>query len=119
MDRKCLKETLDHLSKPLFWGNMRTNALIRFVPLCRRLIKTGKVPYKNEHVRSVVNIIQLSSKAMKMHKRKCVEYEGESNDGESEEREDEENEEDYAQIQFIGDNDVDIIGDNEAFESIY
>ena len=35
-----------------------------------------------------------------MHKRTCVEYEGESDDGESEEREDEENEEDYAQIQF-------------------
>ena len=28
-------------------------------------------------------------KAMKMHKRACVEYEGESDDGESEEREDE------------------------------
>ena len=54
-----------------------------------------------------------------MHKRTCVEYEGESDDGEFEEREDEENEEDYAQIQFIGDNDVDIIGDNEAFEIIY
>ena len=54
-----------------------------------------------------------------MHKRTCVEYEGESDDGESEEREDEENEEDYAQIQFISDNDVDIIGDNEAFEIIY
>ena len=54
-----------------------------------------------------------------MQKRTCVEYEGESNDGESEEREDEENEEDYAKIQFIGDNDVDIIGDNEAFEFIY
>ena len=58
-------------------------------------------------------------KAKKMHKRTCVEYEGESDDGESEEREDEENEEEYAQIQFIGDNDVDIIGDNEAFEIIY
>ena len=54
-----------------------------------------------------------------MHKRTCVEYEGESDDGESEEREDEENEEDYAQIQFIDDNDVDIIRDNEAFEIIY
>ena len=52
-------------------------------------------------------------KAMKMHKRTCVEYEGESDD------EDEENEDDYAQIQFIDDNDVDIIGDNEAFEIIY
>ena len=54
-----------------------------------------------------------------MHRRTCVEYEGESDDGESEEREDEENEEDYVQIQFIGDNDVYIIGDNEAFEIIY
>ena len=54
-----------------------------------------------------------------MHKRTCVEYEGESDDGESEEREDEEHQEDYAQIQFIGDNDVDIIGDNEAFKIIY
>ena len=54
-----------------------------------------------------------------MHKWTCVEYEGESDDGESEEREDEENEDDYAQIQFIGGNDVDIIGDNEAFEIIY
>ena len=54
-----------------------------------------------------------------MHKRTCVEYKGESDDGESEEREDEENEEDNAQIQFIGDNDVDNIGDNEAFETIY
>ena len=44
-----------------------------------------------------------------MHTRTCVEYEGESDDGESEEREDEENEEDYAQIQFIGDNVVDIV----------
>ena len=54
-----------------------------------------------------------------MHKRMCVEYEGESDDGESEEREDEENEEDYNKIHFIDDNDVDIIGDNEAFEIIY
>ena len=54
-----------------------------------------------------------------MHKRTCVECEGESDDGESEEREDEENEEDYVQIQFSGDNDVDIIGYNEAFEIIY
>ena len=56
---------------------------------------------------------------MKMHKRTCVEYEGERDDGESEEREDEENDEDYTKIQIIDDNDVDIIGGNEAFEIIY
>ena len=56
---------------------------------------------------------------MTLHKRMCGEYEGEGGDGESKEREDEENEECYAQIQFIGDNDVDIIRDNEAFKIIY
>ena len=49
-------------------------------------------------------------------KRTCVGYEDESDDEDSEEREDEENKEDYVEIKFIGYNDVEIIGDNEAFE---
>ena len=52
-------------------------------------------------------------------KRMCVGYEDERDDEESEEMEDEENKEDYVEIKFIGDNDVEIIGDNEAFEVIY
>ena len=48
------------LFQAIFWGNMRTNALISFIPLCRRSIKKGKAPSKNERVGCVVNITQLS-----------------------------------------------------------
>ena len=97
---------------------MRTNAFDTFCPSLQKVDKNGKSTIQKRTCWKS-NKYNSTIKAMKMHKRTYVEYEGESDDGGSEKREDKENEEDYAQIQFIGDNDVDIIGDNEAFEIIY
>ena len=51
MPLKCTVDGLEisegkfaSLFQAIFWGNMRTNALISFAPLCRRSIKTGKAP---------------------------------------------------------------------------
>ena len=96
-------------------GKYADNCFDKFCPSLQKVDKNGKSTIQKRTCWKCGKY-HSTIKAMKMHKRTC---EGESDDGESEEREDGENEEDYAQIQFIDDNDVDIIGDNEAFEIIY
>ena len=85
MDWKFLKENLDHFSslfQVIFLGKYADKCFDKFCPSLQKVDKNGKCTIQKRTCWKCGKY-HSTIKAMKMHKRTCVEYEGESDDGES------------------------------------